>query len=165
MSGVKAVPDGFNTVSCYLVVPNSKEALEFYAQAFGAEGGVCLEVPGGGGVMHAEMRVGNSTIMLTDANPQWQKKTPEELGGSPVSLHLYVDDVDALFQRAVGAGCQVTFPPSDVFWGDRYGQVVDKYGHTWGIATHKEDVPPEEMGKRAEKWFAEMGNDCGGGEG
>lgn len=158
MSGVKAVPDGFNTVNCYLVVPNAKEALEYYAEAFGAEIGCIMEMPGGG-TMHSEMRIGNSTVMLTDANPDWQKKSPADLGGSPVSLHLYVDDVDASFKRAVDAGCQVTFPPSDMFWGDRFGQVVDKFGHTWGIATHKEDVAPEEMGTRAEAFFAQMGED------
>ena len=158
---VNAIPEGFNTVSVYLVVPNSREAMEHYAAAFGAEVGCVMDAPGGG-VLHAELRIGDSTVMLTDANPQWQKKTPEEFGGSPASLHVYVEDVDAAFGRAVEAGCQIAFPVSDMFWGDRYGQVIDKYGHTWGIATHTEDVPEEEMGARAAEWFASMGGEGSG---
>ncbi|MCB9869886.1 MAG: VOC family protein [Planctomycetes bacterium] len=159
---VKPIPDGFHSVNCYLVVPKAKEALEFYGKAFGAEAGMVMEMPGGGATMHAEMRMGNSMVMLTDANPQWHKKSPADLGGSPVSMHLYVEDTDAAFQRAVEAGCTVGFPPGDMFWGDRFAQVIDPYGHTWSIATHIEDVSPEECTKRAAAWFASMGGDCGG---
>lgn len=158
----KAVPDGFNTVSTYLVVKNAKEALDFYQKAFGAEAGSRMPGPDGESTMHAEMRIGNSMVMLTDENPAWEMKAPSTLGGSPASLHLYVDDVDKAFKRAVDAGCTVKAPLMDAFWGDRYGKVEDPFGYQWGIATHVEDVPEEEMGKRAAEFFASMGDDCGG---
>ena len=157
---VKPIPDGFNTVSAYLIVKNSVEALEFYQKALGAEAGIRMPTPDGQGTMHAEMRIGNSTVLLTDENPQWEMKSPETLGGSAQSLHIYVDDADKLFNRAVEAGCTVRAPLMDAFWGDRFGKVTDPFGHEWGIATHKEDVPAEEMGKRAAEWFASMGGDC-----
>ena len=154
---VKAVPDGFNTVNVYLIVKNAVEALDFYQKAFGAEAGDRMPGPDGKSTMHAEMRIGNSTVMLTDENPKWEMKSPQTLGGTPASMHLYVDDADKMFNRAVEAGCTVMAPLMDSFWGDRYGKVVDPFGHQWGIATHKEDVPPEEMGRRAAEWFANMG--------
>jgi len=154
---VKSRPDGFNTVSVYLVVKNAVEALEFYQKAFGAEVGARMPGPDGKSTMHAEMRIGNSKVMLTDENPQWGMKSPTTLGGSPASLHVYVDDADKFFNRAVEAGCTVTAPIMDAFWGDRYGKVADPFGHHWGIATHKEDVRPEEMGRRAAEFFANMG--------
>ena len=159
---VKPVPDGYNTVSAYLIVKNSAKALDFYKQALGAEPGLRMATPDGKGTMHAEMHLGDSTIMLTDENPQWGAQSPQSLGGSPQSLHIYVDDADALFNRAVEAGCEVVAPIMDAFWGDRYGKVKDPFGHQWGIATHKEDVPPEEMGKRAEAFFASMEQQGGG---
>lgn len=154
---VKAVPEHCNTVSAYLVVPNCEQALEFYSKALGAETLFRMAGPGGHGTMHAEMMLGNSTVMLTDENPQWGLKSPKTLGGTPVTLHVYTNDCDAVFNRAIAAGCEATCPLMDMFWGDRYGKLTDPYGHVWGIATHKEDVPPEEMGARAEKAFAEMG--------
>ena len=153
---VKPIPDGYNSVSAYLIVKNAVEALDFYKQAFGAEPGVRMAGPDGQSTMHAEMHIGNSAVMLSDENPQWGAQSPETLGGSPSSLHIYVEDADALFNRAVEAGCEVVAPIMDAFWGDRYGKLKDPFGHQWGIATHKEDVPPEEMGKRAEEWFASM---------
>jgi PhnB protein len=163
MPSVNPVPKGFNTVSMYLVVKNAVEALEFYAKALGAEAGVRMAGPDGQSTMHAEMRIGNSTVMLTDENLQWNMRSPLTLGGTPITLHIYVDDADALFNRAVEAGCEVTFPVSDAFWGDRYGKLKDPFGHEWGIATHKEDVEPEEMARRAKEFFASMteGGDCG----
>ena len=152
----QAIPEGFNTVNMYLIVPDAKEAIEFYQKAFGAEAGVHMPGPGGQGTMHAEVRIGNSMVMLTDENPAWEMKSPATLGGTPAGLHLYVDDADKLFQRAVDAGCQPIAPLMDAFWGDRYGKVLDPFGHQWGIATHVEDVPPEEMGQRAQKFFSEM---------
>lgn len=157
---VKPVPEGFNTVSAYLVVRNAVEALEFYQKAFGAEPGMRMPGPDGKSTMHAEMRIGDSTVMLTDENPQWQMKSPQTLGGSPSSLHIYVHDVDKYFNRAVEAGCEITAPLMDAFWGDRYGKVMDPFGHQWGIATHKEDLSGEEIGRRAAEFFANMG-DCG----
>jgi PhnB protein len=162
MSKAKPIPDGFNTVSTYLIVKNASKALEFYSKAFGAEPGVRMAGPDGESTMHAEMRMGNSTVMLTEENPQWGSQSPETLGGSPSSLHVYVEDADALFKRAIEAGCEVRFPIADTFWGDRYGKLKDPFGHEWGIATHQEDVGPEEMAKRAEEFFASMaaGGEC-----
>jgi PhnB protein len=153
----KPVPDGFNTVNVYLVVKDARAALDFYQKAFGAEKVTHMAGPGGKGTMHAEMRIGNSTIMLTDENPQWGMKSPKTLGGSPASVHIYTPNADAMFERAVTAGCEATMPIMDAFWGDRYGKVKDPFGHEWGIATHKEDLSEQEIGKRAAKWFAEMG--------
>jgi uncharacterized glyoxalase superfamily protein PhnB len=150
------IPEGFNTVSTYLIVKDAKEAIGFYQKALGAEAGVHMPGPGGKGTMHAELRIGNSTVMLTDENPAWEMKAPETLGGSPTSMHLYVDDADKAFQRAVDAGCKVTAPLMDAFWGDRYGKVMDPYGHQWGFATHIEDVEPADMEKRAAEFFSQM---------
>ena len=156
MSDVKPIPDRFNTVSVYLIVPNSVEALEFYARAFGAETISRMAGQDGSSTLHAEIGIGDSTVMLTDENPQWNLKSPGSLGGCSASVHLYVEDVDAAFERAVDAGCQVLAPVEDMFWGDRYGKVADPFGHHWGIATHKEDVPEEELGQRAAEFFANM---------
>ena len=152
----KAIPDGYNSVSAYLVVKNAGEALDFYQKAFGAETHGRMAGPDGKSTLHAEMRVGNSMVMLTDENPQWDLKSPETLGGTASSLHIYVDDADKAYQRALDAGCTVKAPLMDAFWGDRHGKVQDPYGHTWGIATHVEDVAPDEMEKRAKAFFAEM---------
>lgn len=152
----KPIPDGFNSVSAYLVVPNSEEALSFYERAFGAKTVSRMRGPDGKSTVHAEMRIGNSTVMLSDENPQWGTKSARTLGGSPVSLHIYVEDADALFNRAVKAGCQVAYPMGDPFWGDRYGKVTDPFGLVWGIATHKEDLSEKEMEKRGAEWFAQM---------
>ena len=153
---VPAIPDGFNSVSAYVVVPNAVSALAFYNKAFGAETIVRMAGPDGKSTMHAEMKIGNSMVMLSEENPQWGTKAPQTLGGTPVSLHIYCEDVDALFNRAVAAGCTATYPIMDAFWGDRYGKLTDPFGHAWGIATHKEDVSSEECGKRAAAWFASM---------
>lgn len=148
MSPVKPVPDGYHTVTPYLAVRGAARALEFYAKAFGAE--ELYRMPGpGGSIMHAEIRIGDSPVMLGEESVERGAPSPQALNGSPVSLLLYVPDVDASFARATGAGCTAEMPPTDMFWGDRYGTVRDPFGHRWGIATHKEDVPPEEMAKRA----------------
>ena len=152
----KRIPDGYNTVSTYLVVNDAEKALAFYAKAFGAEPCVKMPGPGGKGIVHADMRIGDSMVMLTEANPQWGLKSPKEYGGSPATLHIYVEDADALFQRAVEAGCEVKFPIMDAFWGDRYGKLLDPFGHEWGIATHQEDLSDREIAKRQEEYFASM---------
>ena len=157
---VSAIPLGFNTVSAYLVVPNAVQALEFYGRAFAAETVMRMPGPNGQGTMHAEMRIGNSMVLLTDENPMWELKSPASLGATPVSLHVYVEDADAVFTRAIKAGCTAKFPMSDAFWGDRYGKLTDPYGHVWGIATHVEDVPPDEMAARAAAAFAAMTPDA-----
>jgi uncharacterized glyoxalase superfamily protein PhnB len=147
MSTVKPVPDGYHTVTPHLAVRDAAKAIAFYATAFGAE--EILRMPGPGGVvMHAEVRIGNSIVMLGEEAPQMGAVSPQTLGGSPVSLLLYVNDVDASFARAERAGCTVQQPLTDMFWGDRYGKLEDPFGHHWGLATHKEDVSPEEMAKR-----------------
>ena len=156
MSAVKPVPDGFNTVSAYMVVRNAAEALEFYNKAFGAETVSRMPGPDGKSTMHAEMRIGDSMVMLTEENLQWGTKSPLTLGGCGVTLHIYVADADALFKRALAAGCKERFPIMDAFWGDRYGKLTDPYGHEWGIATHKEDLTHEQCAKRAAEYFASM---------
>ena len=142
---VSPVPEGFNSISPYLVVKNGIEALEFYGKAFGAETVMVMPGPDGQGCMHAEMRIGDSVVMMSDENPQFNMLAPSELAGTSCSMHLYLEDVDAAFGQATEAGCEVIMPPMDMFWGDRMCKIKDVYGHVWGIATHKEDVPPEEM--------------------
>ena len=151
----KPIPDGFNTVSAYLIVKDANKAIDFYCKAFGGEPGDVMKMPGGA-VMHAEVCIGNSTVMLTAENPQWNMKSAETLGGSPVSMHIYVEDADKLFNRAVEAGCEITGPIMDAFWGDRYGKVKDPFGIQWGLATHIADLTPDEIAKGAAEFFASM---------
>src|SRR5436190_22833080 len=141
----RAVPEGHHTVTPHLVLDNAVEAIEWYKKALGAEEMGRAMGPDGK-VMHAELRIGDSRIMLNDA--MMGGKGPKALGGSPASLWLYVDDCDALFNRAVAAGAQVKMPIGDQFWGDRCGTVADPHGYNWSIATHKEDLTPEEMQQR-----------------
>jgi PhnB protein len=155
MSSVTRVPEGFATVNLYLVVPRATEALDFYARAFGAEPGLRMEGPGGA-TIHSEMRLGDSVVMLTDENPQWNARSPSSLGGSPASIHLYVEDADAMFARAVAAGCEVERPMEDVFWGDRYGKVKDPFGYSWGIAHQREVLSESELAQRQQEWFRTM---------
>jgi PhnB protein len=149
MSGkVKPVPDGYHTVTPYLVISGAAKAIDFYTKAFGAQEQFRMPGPEGH-IMHAEIRIGDSVVMLSDEFPQMGAKSPQSLGGTPVNIFLYVEDVDAWFKRATAAGCTAEQPPTDMFWGDRYGKLSDPFGHSWSLATHKEDVAPEEMGKRA----------------
>lgn len=144
---VKAIPDGYYSLTPYLVCKGAAKAIEFYTKVFGAVEAV--RMPGPGGVlMHAEVKIGNSMLMLADENPQQGQLAPESLGGSPCSIMFYTDDVDRVFNHAVAAGAKSEKPPADMFWGDRMGNIVDPFGHKWAIATHKEDVSPEEMEKR-----------------
>lgn len=145
---VKPIPEGYHTATPYLIVRDAARAIEFYKKAFGATELMRMADPSGK-VMHAEIRIGNSPIMLADEVPEMGARGPESLGGSPVSILLYVEDVDALFSQAVAAGAKVQRPVKDQFYGDRSGGVTDPFGHVWYIATHKEDVSPEEMRKRA----------------
>ncbi len=115
-----------------------------------------------GKLMHGEIKIGNSFVFLADEFPEMGCRSPLALGGTPVTIHLYVEDADAVFNQAVAAGAQVRMPPRDMFWGDRYGQVTDPFGHVWSIATHLEDVPPEEMAKRAQAAFANSAEACTG---
>lgn len=153
---VNPIPDGCHTINAYLILQNSAEAIAFYEKAFGAEAGMWLRGPDGQSTVHAELRIGDSTLMLTDECPDWGTKSAATLGGSPVSLHLYVEDTDAAMQRAVDAGCEVIAPAQDMWWGDRFGKLSDPFGLHWSIATHQEDVPPDEMQRRADAWLASM---------
>ena len=144
MSKVRAIPEGMHSLTPHLICRGAAEALDFYVRAFGAVELVRLPGPDGR-LMHATLRVGDANLMLVDEMPEWGALGPLALGGTPVTLHLYVDDVDASFQRAVAAGATPKMPPADMFWGDRYGQVIDSYGHRWSIATHVRDVQPEQM--------------------
>ena len=157
MSKPNPIPEGFCTVTPHLVVSDGAKAIDFYKKAFGAEEICRMPGPGGQGVMHAEVRIGNSPVMIAEEWPQEGcPKSPLSLGGSPVTIHLYVEDADAAYSKATAAGATGVMPPMDMFWGDRYGKVKDPFGHEWSIATHIEDVPMEDMGPRAEKAFAEM---------
>jgi uncharacterized glyoxalase superfamily protein PhnB len=144
---VKAVPDGYHTLTPYLVCDAAGDAIAFYVKAFGATETVRMPGPGGR-IMHAELRIGSSMVMLSDENPERGALSPRTIGGTPVSIFIYTEDVDALFARAVAAGATPVAPPADMFWGDRFGQLTDPYGHSWAMATHKEDVTPEEMQRR-----------------
>ncbi len=145
-SAVQPIPEGMRTVTPHLICDGAAEAIEFYKTAFGAV--ELSRLPGADGkVMHASIRIGDSVIMLNDEAPQWGAFGPKSLKGSPVTLHLYVEDADAVFAQAVQAGATSTMPLEDMFWGDRYGKVEDPFGHHWSIATHVRDVTPEEMQK------------------
>jgi len=153
---VKPIPDGFHSVTPDIVVAGASDAIKWYGDAFGAEEIGRMPMPGDDGrIMHAMIRIGDSIIMMMDEMPEFGKKSPRSLGGSPVTIHLYVDDVDAVFERAVAAGAEVAMPVEDMFWGDRYGRLVDPFGHSWSIATHVRDVSPDEMASGAEKAFTE----------
>lgn len=148
MSQVSPIPEGMHTVTPHLVCSDAAKAIEFYRQAFNAT--EMIRVPGPGGkLIHACIRIGDSLVMLVDENPQWDCLSPLTLKGSPVMIHLQVEDVDAVFNRAVKAGATVMMPVDDMFWGDRYGSVKDPFGHQWSIATHIRDVSPEEIRQAA----------------
>jgi len=141
---VNAVPEGYRTVTPHLICEGAAEALTFYQQAFGAvELG---RMPGPGGkIVHAEMRIGDSPIMLADDFPEYGSRGPRALQGSAVTIHLYVEDADAMWNRALAAGATAIMPLADAFWGDRYGMLADPFGHHWSIATHQRDLTPEQI--------------------
>jgi PhnB protein len=145
---VKPIPEGYNGVTPYLIVDGAAQAMEFYKRAFGAVETFRMDGPEGK-IGHAELKVGDSHVMLADENPAMGARGPKTVGGSPISLVLYVEDVDAVVARAVEAGAKLTRPVADQFYGDRTGGVEDPFGHAWYVATHVEDVSPEEMRKRA----------------
>ena len=151
----KPIPEGYNNVTPYLAVEDAARAIDYYKQAFGAEEQVRMHGPDGK-IGHAELQIGDSKIMLSDPFPQASTKPPTELGGTSVSAFMYVEDVDAVVTRAVEAGATVTMEVADQFWGDRFGSITDPFGHSWSIATHVEDVPPEEMAERSKAAMAAM---------
>jgi PhnB protein len=150
------VREGYQTVTPALTVRNGAEAIEFYKEAFGAEEIMRVPGPDGKSIMHAEIRVGTSRIMLGDEAPSMGCLAPVSLGGPGGSLYVYVPDVDAAFKQAVAAGAKALMPVTDMFYGDRFGQVEDPSGHRWGLATHVEDLAPEEMARRQREFFASM---------
>ncbi len=152
---VKPVPDGYHTVTPYLVVDDAEKAIEFYKKAFNATELHRMKGPEGK-ILHAEVKIGDSIIMMSDESPGGTCRSARNLGGTPVRQMLYVVDVDAVFRQAVKAGAKPTMQPADMFWGDRYGRLVDPFGHEWDIATHKEDLKPEEIRERQEEFFAKM---------
>jgi PhnB protein len=144
---VKPIPEGYHTATPYLIVNDAAGAIDFYQRAFGAT--EVMRFDHGGKIGHAEIRIGDSPIMLADEHPEMGARSPQTLGGSPITILLYVEDVDAVFTQAVAAGAKVQRPVEDKFYGDRAGSVEDPFGHVWHIATHKEDLTLEEMYKRA----------------
>jgi PhnB protein len=150
---IKPIPDGYHAVTPYLIVRGAAQALEFYQRAFGASVVLRLDGPGGK-VMHAEVKIGDSHVMLADECPEMGAQASQAFGGSPVMLHLYVPDVDTIFAQAVAAGALVKRPVQDQFYGDRSGMVTDPFGLAWNISTHTEDVTPEEINRRAAAMFS-----------
>ena len=147
---VKPIPDGYQAVTPYLVIQGASGAIEYYKKVFGATERMRMDAPGGM-IGHAELTIGGSTIMLADEFPQMGFRGPKTIGGSPVSLMLYVPNVDEVFKRAVDAGAKPLRPVADQFYGDRLGTLEDPFGHVWSIGTHVEDVAPEEMRRRSEE--------------
>lgn len=147
---VKAIPTGFHTLTPHLVVKGASRAIDFYKKAFGAQEISRSPGPDGNTIMHADLKIGDSHVFLVDEMPQMGCRGPESIGATPVTIHMYVEDVDAAFGKAVAAGAKVRMPVADMFWGDRYGILTDPFGHSWSLATHKEDLTPEEIGKRAQ---------------
>lgn len=144
MSTIKPIPEGSHSITPHLVCAGASAAIDFYQRAFNAV--EVMRLPGAPGkLMHAQIRIGDSNVMLVDEMPEWGSLGPTSLKGTSVTLHLYVEDADATFAQAVAAGATVKMPLADMFWGDRYGVLIDPFGHQWSIATHTRDVKPDEM--------------------
>lgn len=158
---VRAIPDGYHTITPHLIVRGGAHAIEFYQRAFGAEELRRYPGPDGQSVMYALLKIGDSYIQLSDEFPQspCSMRAPQSLNATTTTIHLYVTDADAVFGRAVGAGAKSSMPLMDTFWGDRYGQLTDPFGHVWSVATHKEDLTLEEIEKRAAAMFG-SGSGC-----
>ena len=154
-SKVRPVPEGFHSITPHLVVHGAMAAIEFYKKVFGATSIMCMPGPGGK-VMHAEVKIGDSILFLADDFPDMGSCAPSPAGSSPVVIHLYMEDCDKIFNQAVAAGAKPQMPPANMFWGDRYCKFSDPFGHHWAVATHIEDIPPEEMPKRAETAMAQF---------
>lgn len=150
MSKVKPIPAGYHSVTPYLFIKNAASAIDYYKDVFGATERMRMPGPNGR-IMHAELQIGDSIVMLADENPSIGAKSPETVGGASCSLHVYVEDVDSTTKKAVDGGAKLVRPVKDEFYGDRSGTIVDPFGHMWSVATHIEDVAPEEMKKRMTK--------------
>ena len=152
---VQAVPTGYHTLTPYMTVRDAARAIEFYKQAFGAVERGAMKGPDGK-IMHAELIIGDSIVMLADEQPQFGALSPQSTGGAGMGLHIYLEDVDSAFDRAVKAGAKVEMPVGDMFWGDRYGKLADPFGHKWSIATHKADLSAEEMERGMKAMMEDM---------
>lgn len=155
---VKPIPEGFHTLTPHIILKNASEAIEFYKKAFGAEEVFRMPTPDGK-IGHAELKIGDSMLMLCDEYPEMGCLSPQTIGNTPVTLSLYVENADDVFNTAIAAGATVKMPLADQFWGDRYGQVADPYGHCWSICTHIKDMTPEEIAKASAEAFSK--GDCG----
>ncbi len=158
---VKPIPQGYRSVTPYLTVNDAARALDFYKKAFGAEVVVRMEMPGGK-IGHAEMKIGDSMVMLADEMPGGGSQAPQTLHGTTGGIMLYVEDADSVYNQAVAAGAQIEAPLTNMFWGDRYGRLKDPFGHSWSVATHIEDVTPAEMSKRMNEFMAKMASQARG---
>ena len=156
-SQAKPIPQDFHAVTPYLTLNDAARALDFYKRAFGAKEVMRMDGPNGK-IGHAEIKIGDSKIMLADEMPGGGCQSPQSLGGTTGGIFLYVDNVDAVFNQAVSAGARPEAEPADMFWGDRYGRLKDPFGHSWSVATHKEDVAPAEMQKRMKEFMAKQGH-------
>jgi PhnB protein len=154
--GTQPIPEGYHSITPVLAVEDAAAAIEFWKRAFGATERSRMDGPDGK-IAHAEIEIGDSLIMTSDQLPQSSTKPPKEVGAATSAIFLYVEDVDSVVQDAVDAGAEITMPIEDMFWGDRFGQVRDPFGHVWQIATHVEDLEPEEMERRAAEAMASMG--------
>lgn len=155
-SGVKPVPEGYHSITPYLVVNDAAGAIEFYKTAFGASELMRMAAPNGR-IGHAELRIGDSRVMLADEFPEMGARSARTIGGSPVHIYLYVEDVDAVTGRALAAGAKELRPVKDQFYGDRSGSIEDPFGHVWHVSTHQEDVPPDELKRRADQAMRRSG--------
>lgn len=153
---VSPVPKGYHTLNAHLWVKEAERALDFYREALGAQVRAVMRGPGGRGVMHAALRVGDSTIMLADEWPGMHERAPQTAGATTAALYVYVPNADALFARAVKAGAEVMMPVADMFWGDRMGKLKDPFGHVWSVATRKEELSEAEIGRRSAAYFASL---------
>lgn len=155
MAKVNPIPAGYHTATPYLTVNDCARAIEFYKKAFGAQELMRMAGPAGK-IGHAEIKIGDSVIMMSDEMPGGGNQAPNSLGGTTAGIFLYVTDVDVSYKQAVDAGAKADMPPADMFWGDRFGKLTDPFGHSWSMATHKEDVAPDEMRKRMQEQMAKM---------
>ena len=153
---VSTIPKSYPSVTPVLIVKGAEQAIEFYKKAFGAKELDRAYMPGGNIILHAEMQIGDSRIMLNDEFPEMNCKSPQSVGGASTALYVYVKDVEKIFTQASAAGATVTMPVMDAFWGDRTGQLIDPYGHVWSFATRRHDLSSKEMQKAQEEWLAEM---------
>ena len=156
----KPIPEGYHTVTPTLTVRDAANAIEFYKKAFGAQ--EINRFPGldGKSIMHAEIKIGDSRIMLNDEQPQMGALSPQSVGGASSGIFLYVENTDDVFNKAISAGAKSLMPPMDAFWGDRFGSIIDPFGHVWSIATRKKDMTPDELKQEAEKFMKQMKENC-----